>query len=432
MLESLKRLTYPRDRLVLYFDTNNNLDDTTTILVEWIREHRCLYKDIILHQHDADLTTYAVDDAVLAHRRENALNHCRRNAIRWILTWDADVILNAPEIIQELRRWRKPWIAPLVTKTTNPMWSNFWGAFGPHRFYARSPDYQDLVTRQRKGIFAVALVREVHLIDLHRWPGASWFAIDQTDLESYQILTLHAHRDGIRPHVLNTKLFGHIADTPPERLQTHTGLYRYWSKHDEWCREYLHMSVYALLKQPTLLSMLLEEIAPLTFIFKAPVMQPAFCDQLVQQCEQLDEWSRGVPQDDRLPTGYENVPTVDVHLSQLGLAKIWEDCVTQLLSHYAAHAFADYPTRGVAMAFVVKYTTEDQTHLRYHHDSSVYSINIALNDDFDGGGVYFPQTKQRIQVPKGWMIMHPGRLTHRHAALPVTRGRRYTLVTFAE
>ena len=107
-----KRLTYPRDRLVLYL-CNNNLDDTTTILVEWIREHRCLYKDIILHQHDADLTTYAVDDAVLAHRRENALNHCRRNAIRGS-SRGTPTSSSAPDIIQELRRWRKPWIAPLV------------------------------------------------------------------------------------------------------------------------------------------------------------------------------------------------------------------------------------------------------------------------------------------------------------------------------
>lgn len=44
------------------------------------------------------------------------------------------------------------------------------------------------------------------------------------------------------------------------------------------------------------------------------------------------------------------------------------------------------------MNFVVRYKPTEQPNLRPHHDSSTYTINIALNNvgvDYEGGGCRF-------------------------------------------
>ncbi|KAK7881793.1 hypothetical protein WMY93_030202 [Mugilogobius chulae] len=88
------------------------------------------------------------------------------------------------------------------------------------------------------------------------------------------------------------------------------------------------------------------------------------------------------------------------------------------------------------MNFVVKYTPERQAFLRPHHDSSTFTINIALNHkntDFQGGGCRFHRYNCSIESPrKGWSFMHPGRLTHLHEGLPTTNGTRYIAVSFVD
>ena len=74
---------------------------------------------------------------------------------------------------------------------------------------------------------------------------------------------------------------------------------------------------------------------------------------------------------------------------------------------------------------------DGQKELRPHHDSSVYTLNVCLNDEFEGGGCEF--IKQGLTVVNkdiGSVLLHPGKLTHYHQGLPITSGVRYILVCF--
>ena len=49
---------------------------------------------------------------------------------------------------------------------------------------------------------------------------------------------------------------------------------------------------------------------------------------------------------------------------------------------------------------------------------------------FQGGGVKFHRYNCTVTaLRQGWMLMHPGRLTHIHEGLPTTAGTRYIMVT---
>ena len=44
------------------------------------------------------------------------------------------------------------------------LWSNFWGALGDDGYYARSPDYIDIVKYVRRGVWNVPFVSSIYLI----------------------------------------------------------------------------------------------------------------------------------------------------------------------------------------------------------------------------------------------------------------------------
>jgi len=96
-----------------------------------------------------------------------------------------------------------------------------------------------------------------------------------------------------------------------------------------------------------------------------------------------------------------------------------------------------YHSEGKAiMNFLVRYHPNEQDRLMPHDDASTYTINIALNeqgDDYEGGGTRFIRYNCTVtRNPRGWMLMHPGRLTHHHEGLVVTNGTRYIMVAFVD
>jgi hypothetical protein len=84
--------------------------------------------------------------------------------------------------------------------------------------------------------------------------------------------------------------------------------------------------------------------------------------------------------------------------------------------------------------FIIRYSADTQTSMRRHHDMhSDVSISINLNDDFEGGGLYFPRQNYCARsLPIGTAIIFPGRVTHLHEALPITGGIRYVLTAWTE
>jgi len=55
------------------------------------------------------------------------------------------------------------------------------------------------------------------------------------------------------------------------------------------------------------------------------------------------------------------------------------------------------------------------------------SILVYLNDEYDGGELYFPELDYGVRPKKGMIIMFPGNLHYVHGVSPITDGVRYTL-----
>ena len=316
-------------------------------------------------------------------------------------------------------------VGPLF-RVAGRAWSNFWGDVSDDGYYKRSFDYFDILERKRKGCWNIPYLTGVFLVKKHVFvdvPNLFDSVNNMSDKDLDMIFCENLRNAGIFMYLVNYEEYGKIYQDEQITLYS-------FDKKTEWEEKYLHPKYIECKNNLSKLDM--KEICSDAFNF--PLFSKAFCSELILLSEKLGKWSPGENNhhDPRLGgNAYENVPTQDIHLKQLGLDKIWEQIVHKYIAPVAELLYNDYQTKGTNINFVVKYSLDGQKELKPHHDGSVYTINIALNNDFEGGGCRFIRQKvDCVNKEIGVALIHPGRLTHYHKGLPITSGKRYILVSF--
>lgn len=82
---------------------------------------------------------------------------------------------------------------------------------------------------------------------------------------------------------------------------------------------------------------------------------------------------------------------------------------------------------------IYKYA-ENNKHNRHTDDGTVekvrYGVVVYLNDDFDGGEVFYPELNITYKPKARSMLVH--KASTWHEVLPVKQGNRYVITTFAQ
>jgi GR25 family glycosyltransferase involved in LPS biosynthesis len=188
---------------------------------------------------------------------------------------------------------------------------------------------------------------------------------------------------------------------------------------EEWCSKYIN----PLLKNREF-ELITDEIT--SGVLEFPLFTKKFCDELIQLAETDGNWTT-----DR----HEFYPTTDMLVDNLKIQKIYNDVVNLFVVPLGVWFWKlegkTWIDNNPDETFIIKYVPEQQSHLSIHHDNSKLTCVVKLNDDFSGGGTYFPNSKALVQPKRiGNAVLHPGQITHRHGARPVTGGVRYVAVSF--
>uniref|UniRef100_A0AAQ4Q992 procollagen-lysine 5-dioxygenase n=1 Tax=Gasterosteus aculeatus aculeatus TaxID=481459 RepID=A0AAQ4Q992_GASAC len=317
------------------------------------------------------------------------------------LVYIAVFIEHATPFMEEfLDRLTTSVIAPMLSKH-GKLWSNFWGALSPEGFYSRSEDYIEIVQAKRIGLWNVPYITQAYLIK---------GSVLRSKLSQVSLYV----EEGMDPDMVFCRRSLHVCKNINKHSQTHCENY---SKIFEDENNFV------------------EQPCPDVYWF--PAFSEKMCDHLVETMEHNGQWSGGSHKDERLAGGYENVPTVDIHMTQIEFEKEWLKFLKEYIAPVTEKLYPGYfPKAQAIMNFVVRYRPDEQPSLRPHHDSSTFTINVALNSkgsDYEGGGCRFLRYDCQVESPrKGWSFMHPGRLTHYHEGLPTTRGTRYIMVSFVD
>uniref|UniRef100_A0A3Q3JRQ0 Procollagen-lysine,2-oxoglutarate 5-dioxygenase 1 n=1 Tax=Monopterus albus TaxID=43700 RepID=A0A3Q3JRQ0_MONAL len=421
--ERLLKLQYPKNRLKLFI-YNQEVHHERQVNA-FLQDHGSLYQDVRFIGPEED-----IDGAA---SRNLGFDMCRKDKdCDYFFSLDIEVVLKNENTLKILIEQNLPIVAPMITRAGR-LWSNFWGALSADGYYARSEDYVDVVQGRRAGVWNVPYVSSVYLVK------ASLLRSELTDYELFTSPILdpdmtychNVRNKGIFMYVTNMHSFGRILST--ENYQTshlHNDLWQIFENRVDWEERYIHENYTLIMKDK-----LIETPCPDVYWF--PVFSDIACDHLVEEMEHFGKWSGGGNVDKRIQGGYENVPTIDIHMNQINFEKEWQKFLLEYVSPITEKMYPGYYTRAqFELAFVVRYKPDEQPSLRPHHDASTFTINIALNHvglDFQGGGCRFLRYDCSIQAPrKGWALMHPGRLTHYHEGLPTTAGVRYIAVSFVD
>tara|TARA_Y100000310_G_C20691241_1_gene822376 strand:- start:2055 stop:4079 length:2025 start_codon:yes stop_codon:yes gene_type:complete len=154
-----------------------------------------------------------------------------------------------------------------------------------------------------------------------------------------------------------------------------------------------------------------------------PLVTKDFCDELIHKAETYGKWTT---------ERHENYPTHDILLQDFGYQEIWNSILREYAHPVAKHIWGLIGFNTKDECFIAKYDLESdgfQADLAIHHDQSTYTFVVGLNDEYEGGGTWFPRQKVLINRDVGRVTVHPA-ITHRHGARAVTSGIRYVLISF--
>uniref|UniRef100_A0A672IV89 procollagen-lysine 5-dioxygenase n=1 Tax=Salarias fasciatus TaxID=181472 RepID=A0A672IV89_SALFA len=418
--QRLLTLDYPKDKLRLFVHNNVSVYHEKHIQRFW-EDNKNVFGSFKVVGPEENLSQ--------GEARNMGMDLCREDATcDYYFSIDSDVMLTNRQTVKLLIEQNRKIIGPLVTRHSK-LWSNFWGALSLDGYYARSEDYVDIVQRKRVGVWNIPYMAHVYLVKgsvlRTELKERNYFVLEKLDPD--MALCRNAREMGVFMYLTNRHEFGRLISTANYNISHYNN--DLWQIFENPVvkvshKTYSQRCLYVLLQ-------------PCPDVFWFPVFTERACDELVEEMEHYGSWSGGRHEDKRIAGGYETVPTDDIHMKQIGFDKEWLHFIREFISPVTLKVFAGYYTKGYAvMNFVVKYTPDRQAYLRPHHDSSTFTINIALNNkdtDFQGGGCRFHRYNCSIESPrKGWSFMHPGRLTHLHEGLPTTNGTRYIAVSFID
>lgn len=347
---------------------------------------------------------------------------------------NSEYIITNEKLLYNMILNNKGIIGPLLTKKKT-LFSNFWGAINNDGWYSRSSDYIQIVTNKHIGCWNICHLFGNYLINKEYINKVqNFYTTFNTEYDIDMNFSLNCRNNDIYMYVENLEDYGYILEEDieiPDKA-INREFYRFFNNKNTWAQKYLHPEFLKAINNWNKL----EVIEICKYAFEFPFVSDLFCKHIIEEVNNNNTWSPGGHKsitDKRLEGGKEDVPTVDIHMKQIGFGKQWEEIILEYIKPLVNYLYSPFPTKKIHIAFIVKYEMGHQEFLKPHHDNANYSLVITLNRpniDFEGGGTRFVKQDVVSQGKMGYCCIHPGRITHYHEGLPITKGERYIMVSF--
>jgi GR25 family glycosyltransferase involved in LPS biosynthesis len=153
-------------------------------------------------------------------------------------------------------------------------------------------------------------------------------------------------------------------------------------------------------------------------------MTQSQCEDLIARADKHGGWGS---------LSYDKFPAQEIRMKELGLRdelqRHWEKHIYPVIEHYW-HPIQMY---GLRSSFVMRYAMDTQTSLANHHDASLVTGSVKLNDDYEGADLIFHrQGISNKDIPVGRCILFPGMVTHGHECMPLRSGVKYSLTMWSQ
>lgn len=146
------------------------------------------------------------------------------------------------------------------------------------------------------------------------------------------------------------------------------------------------------------------------------------CANLIQMAENANKWQSMYG---------DKFPGQEVRIREI--STVLFDVLSEKFMKYIVPPAERYwfplSVYGIRDMFIIKYSPDTQDRLNCHHDASLISGIVKLNNDYEGGETTFHrQGFTNKDIPIGNILVWPGQVTHGHEGKTVTSGTKYSLV----
>ncbi|KAM8930191.1 procollagen galactosyltransferase 2 [Pelodytes ibericus] len=252
-LDCIDKLDYPKSRIAIWAATDHNVDNTTAVLREWLKNVQKLYHYIEWRplsepqSYPDEFGPKHWPTSRFSHvmkLRQAALRTAREKWSDYILYIDADNFLTNPQTLNLLIRENKTMVSPMLESRT--LYSNFWCGITPQGYYKRTPDYVLIREWKRIGCFPVPMIHSTILIDLRKeassklqfYPPDEDFTWTFDDIIVFAFSTRQA---GIQMYICNKEHYGYLV-VP---LKPHQSL-------QDDIESFIHVQTEAMIDRPPL------------------------------------------------------------------------------------------------------------------------------------------------------------------------------------
>ena len=147
------------------------------------------------------------------------------------------------------------------------------------------------------------------------------------------------------------------------------------------------------------------------------------CERLIDLADKHGGWGS---------LDYDKFPAQEIRMRELGLWEELESAWNKFIVPTVENYWQPLQMYGLRDGFVMRYAMDTQKSLNLHHDASLVTGSVKLNDDYQGAELVYPrQGVTNKDIPVGKMILFPGQVTHGHECLPLSSGVKYSLTIWS-
>lgn len=216
-LKCLEAQTWPKSKTYLYIRTNNNNDETATILRDWVARVGKKYAKISFDDADVEEQVQQYGQHEWNGIRFKVLGKIRQDSVDWAIknkshyfVVDCDNFI-CPDTLSSLMKTHVPIVAPFL-RCYDPgryFYSNYHAAIDENGYYKGSDLYYDILEQRIKGIIEVPVIHCTYFIryevlDTIYYDDESW-------RYEYVIFSDSARKQNIAQYIDNRKTYGYIS-----------------------------------------------------------------------------------------------------------------------------------------------------------------------------------------------------------------------------
>jgi len=165
-------------------------------------------------------------------------------------------------------------------------------------------------------------------------------------------------------------------------------------------------------------------------IYQFQLFTKEYCDLLIEEVEHCGRW---ITQDEEFKSvninGLEEIddPETTLHLHEiLNLEEVFYEYVDKHLKPVMEALWITFKLLKKDRPYVLKYEPHVIKEMGLHYDNETVTLVCNLNEEYEGGGTYFPRWNFSTgKPPAGGAIIYPGGVSHQHQGLKITAGKRY-------